>query len=566
VGSLPRPGVALAECQGVDQLLTSSSFQATRASFATAGQELSRTHGLFATLPELGYMTTAVEQELAIVRTLNAMVGIAQNSPRVSPTPLVYLQRISAVMDRLTYTLPADWASSVRSPKFQEAVLQRSSELRAAQAGSGTVKVVPMPGSTLVPFWAVELPYNFETGSLWTKKGREVSELALVSGTFLTDPSCLPPGRAASVVTDVFAAGSRAASLSGYYGRLSGRETKLGESGGLAGILEGAQKAGIAGKRAVPPLTTEAEALRLVQNYIEEARMANPKAADQLRASSPRVLELVYLPAELDGRPPVPWLGALSPMSLGDPRMLQGFAAWRCASPLSRQIDYDRARRPSEMGDVACLRCGRVRSSSSPICAECGTTATLPAPGFHSAGSVVRARGSDWIDSTWNDKPSPRPWRSTRGIRGVVVTVVGAVLLVSLWVVLAYVGGDFRSPPAPPQVVLKNDTKFPSSGEAGEVSFGFEAQHSGTLKGGFVTSNASVVVCLTTYPLFGPPGAPFQCPGNASYSSGLVQSGQVSVPVGAGMNWLTIIPSSATIQSGASWSVTWSPVLEIVPS
>jgi len=126
-----------------------------------------------------------------------------------------------------------------------------------------------------------------------------------------------------TVLTDIFATSTKG----GTYNRLSGKEQKISESGGLAGILQNATAAPIAGQSAAPPLTTRAEALKLVQLYLDGVRAANPKAAAQLRSSSPRIVDLVYIPCTIPGPTPIPWLGPLSPRSVGDPQAIQNFVA-----------------------------------------------------------------------------------------------------------------------------------------------------------------------------------------------------------------------------------------------
>jgi len=316
-----------AESDAVDQYLTGKGLAEARRLLGTAGESLSQSRSLLSAAPELGYMSPAVDQELAAVRTVGSMVTILETSVGVSPHPLVFTQRLAGLLDWLSQYTPPDWAPAFRTLRLREEVFRRAAELRAAQAGAGTVRLMAGGSGTLVPFWVVELPYTFETGVAWTKHGKLVAENLLVAATFPTDVLSLGGTGSARVLTDVFLGTRGGRSVSGYADRLRGKEQKISESGGLATFLQTVATTSIAGEQAVPPLTTEAEALRLVQSYFDAIRSTNPKVAAQLRTSSPRVLDLVYLPCVLHASPPVAWLGPLSPVSLGDAQSLMGFVS-----------------------------------------------------------------------------------------------------------------------------------------------------------------------------------------------------------------------------------------------
>jgi len=297
----------------------------TRGMLGAAGQKLSESGTQLAATPELGFMTTPVEQELAAVRTLGSMVSIVETSANIAPHPFVFLDHLCGVLDWCSRYTPGDWAPSFRSMRLWEAVFAQSAELRAAQSGRGSVRVLQAGTGVLVPFWRVELPYTFETGVLWAKRGKEVPEALLVAATFPTDLACFTGMGPARVLTDVFASGQAMPQLGQVYNRLAGKEQKISESRGLADVLQGTATASIAGQPAAPPLTTGTEALKLVQNYLGAIRAANPKVAAQLRASSPRIVEMVYVPCTVPGPVPLPWLGPLSPKSIGDEHSILGF-------------------------------------------------------------------------------------------------------------------------------------------------------------------------------------------------------------------------------------------------
>jgi hypothetical protein len=313
------------ESEAVDLYLSGRDYGEARRLLGTAGAQLSEAQSLLSATPELGYMSTAVDQELAGVRMVGSMLTISDLSAGVAPHPLAYSQRLTGVLDWLSQASPPDWAPNFKSLRLREEVFRRAAELRAAQAGAGSVRVLSTGGGSFVPFWVVELPYTFETGIAWTKRGKEVPETLLVAATFPTDVSSLSGSGSVRVLTDVFVGMRGGRSMNKYTDRLRGREQKISESGGLVAMLQNVTTSPVPGQQAVPPFTTEVEALRLVQSYVESIRSTDPKIAAQLRASSPRILDLVYLPSVPHSSPPVPWLGPLSPASLGDSQALLGF-------------------------------------------------------------------------------------------------------------------------------------------------------------------------------------------------------------------------------------------------
>lgn len=311
-----------------DRLLTPSNASSVKESVGEILRELWQARTQISGMPEIGYMVTAVEQELVAARVLFSMARVVEESPHVAPHPLAFLQRLSWTLQWLAQYTPSDWATSFASVKLHEEVMARAIELRLAQAGRGSVKTLAVgSGNLLLPFWVVELPYTFETGVLWAKRGKEVPETLLVASTFPTDTMNLEGTGTRRAVTDVFSV-ARSGSQSGQlYGRLAGKEQKITESAGLAAVLGGASPAALSGRPAVPPLTTGNEVLKLVQRYLNVVRGTDPKAAAQLRASSPRVVDLVYIPCTVPAPLAIPWLGPLSPASVGSPQSILALVA-----------------------------------------------------------------------------------------------------------------------------------------------------------------------------------------------------------------------------------------------
>jgi len=314
------------QCQAVDLWLSGGKPKESRKVIGEALAELQSSRSQLAASPEIGYMLPAVDQELSVVRMVTAMLDIAENSPTVAPDPLTYVQRLMGVLDWLVQHLPPDWAPAFRSAKLREEILRRASWAREAQAGRRGVKVVLVGSGVLIPFWVVELPYTFETGMLWAKKGKEVPETMLVAATFPTDLSCFAGMDSGRVLTDIFSLSPGPRNLDSHYNRIRGREQKISDSGNLFSVVQGASMTTISAQKAVPPFSSEPEALRLVQIYLDAIRASNPRAASQLRSVSPRISDLVYIPCSTQPGLPIPWLGPLSPTSIGDPGSLVGFS------------------------------------------------------------------------------------------------------------------------------------------------------------------------------------------------------------------------------------------------
>lgn len=315
-----------AQARAADALLTNPSGDALSESLGRAQVGLKDAAAGLASTPEIGFTHAAVDQEIAATRILASMTRIVQESAAVKPHPLAYIQRLVGQLDQLAATTPGEWAIVFRSLKLREEVLRRAADLRAAQAGSGTVRVLSVGSGVLAPFWIVELPYTFETGSLWTRQGKEAAETLLVAANFPTDRRTLTPEGTRLALTDVFMAPGNSSPPGQIFERVTGKQQKISNGRDLGMIARSVATTGVGGSPAVPALTTGTEAASLVQVYLSWVRAANPKIAAQLRASSPRVTDLVYIPAAPPPAPPLPWLGPLTPWTAGDAQAMQSLA------------------------------------------------------------------------------------------------------------------------------------------------------------------------------------------------------------------------------------------------
>lgn len=316
------------QARAADRLLGGGPPEEIRALLAQSSGGLAEARAALATQPELGFMLGAVDQEAAANRIVGSMATIVERSARVRPHPFLFLQRLQFLLDGIAGAAPAGWGGAWGSLRLREEIFQRAAALRSAQGGYGSVRTIAPAGAPLLlPCWVLELPYTFETGLLWAKRGKEVPERLLVPATFPTDPSTLVPAGAPRAITDVFRSGTSGPALGQLVGRISGREQRISDSGTLATLLASGAEQPIAGLPALPPLSTGAEAMRIAVAYVEGVRTTQPGAAARLRSSSPRVVDLVYFPATLDGPIHLPWLGGLSPASVGDLPTLRSLIA-----------------------------------------------------------------------------------------------------------------------------------------------------------------------------------------------------------------------------------------------
>ncbi len=235
------------------------------------------------------------------------------------------LQTTEVLLRTLNSPLPGGEVNTATlSAARLETLLTLAAQMRKAQSGQGAVRVLNGPGEIFVAFWVVEVPYSFSTGALWKARGVEVSETMLVASTFPLARPGQGPLDPSSVVTDVFAARGP----SSWRDRVAGRETAISGGGIVRQVVAGSASLPLPDLPCVPPLSTQDEASRLVQEYLTWSRQRDAEIDQKLKLSLPRVVDLVYLSCVpgRPGSPPVPFLGPLSPRTLGDPGALHALA------------------------------------------------------------------------------------------------------------------------------------------------------------------------------------------------------------------------------------------------
>ncbi len=270
---------------------------------------------------DLAIMNQAIDKEFSLVRATQSLVRGISADPTGSPAASMQsMQRLLALLGSLKDVPLAQWKPRFADVSHTEDILRYVEDIRNAQRGSPALKVIPGQGGALFPFWAVDIPYTFQTGALWRAQGVEVTEAMLVSATFPLDPNAFSGNDPAAVLTDVFMARERSGFFNDAMKRASGKETSISGGGPVRDAIARAQMAPAGGVKVVPPLTTGPDAAALAQNYLLRVRQVDRTIDKQLRLSSPRVSQLMFAygnPAGLKANV-MPWLGGLAPRSVGD--------------------------------------------------------------------------------------------------------------------------------------------------------------------------------------------------------------------------------------------------------
>jgi hypothetical protein len=269
---------------------------------------------------DMGVLLQAIDTEMSLARSATAIAQACRDDPKGVPAATFgRIQTLLVVLARLAETPYAQWQASFRHPRHHEVILRAVADLRRAQRGVPSIRVIAAPGSVLFPFWAVDMPYSFQTGVLWTTQGVEVTEALLVAATFPLDAHAFGAADPSTVLTDVFRARERTGFFDDALRRLSGRETSISGGGPVREAIRRAASS-TAPMAAVPPLSTREDAASLVQTYMIRARQQDRNLDKKLRLSSPRVLDLVFVPGTPAGASArlLPDLGGLSVRSVGD--------------------------------------------------------------------------------------------------------------------------------------------------------------------------------------------------------------------------------------------------------
>ena len=241
--------------------------------------------------PKTAMMLRAVDLELAQCRTLKSTADAAvSGTGKDALETLDMVNRLSSVV----YPDNPQWNRLLDRKERDFELNEYMDEVAAAKNG-GSLPICPGSGNILFPFWDVDLRYSFTTGSLFSKKAVEVSEDLLVPATFTTSAEALRNPRFG--LTDIFSAAPESSILS----KLKGEEASISGGAGIGKLADSAAMNSPSSREVVLPLSTKAEAARLVECYLDQCARSHSK----LKLSSPSVKRLIYIPCGNDGGRPV---------------------------------------------------------------------------------------------------------------------------------------------------------------------------------------------------------------------------------------------------------------------
>ena len=278
---------------------------------------------------DLAIMAQAIDKELSLVRATGSIVRSASlDTTGNAASAMSTMGRLLALLGSLRDAPYPQWRPRFADLSHSEEILRYVEDIRNAQRGSPALKIMPGQGNVLLPFWAVDIPYTFQTGALWRAQGVEVTEAMLVAATFPLDANAFSGADVSAVLTDVFTARERSGFFNDALKRASGKETSISGGGPVRDAIARAQMAPVGAVKVVPPLTTGPDAAALAQAYLLRVRQVDRTIDKQLRLSSPRVSQLVYAYGSPTGMQAnvMPWLGELAPRSVGNLSALAAIA------------------------------------------------------------------------------------------------------------------------------------------------------------------------------------------------------------------------------------------------
>jgi len=277
---------------GIDHMLNGrisdakESFQASRGSLEAAKK------GVIGNI-DLGIMYQAIDKELLLQGSLDNMLRTVEMGSAGDPlATIASFEKIVSVSSELESTR-TKWASTFKDESRIGEILDWVQMIKQAQKGMATINVLSGGGNVLYPFWLLDFPYTFKTGSLWMKKGVPVTEVMLVSAGFTTDDAILQSP--AQALTDIFGNFEG----SGVMDSITGKETTISNGESLKSLPRMISMQSAAGRRVIAPLSTKKEVTIFMEDYVASITRADSNVAKKLKLNAPQIKGLIFIPGEL---------------------------------------------------------------------------------------------------------------------------------------------------------------------------------------------------------------------------------------------------------------------------
>ena len=310
--------------QGLDLLINLRPNEALPI-FMEARLALEKAHALIIKDFEMAIMVQAIQREISIADASKFLAeAISARTSSDAAAQLLSIYNFLGLLDSIQTTTNPRWQARFRDPNHHKELVKYIKDIRLAQSGQGTLSLLPSAGNILMPFWAIEMSYTFQTGALWKTQGVQVFESILVAATFIIDDAAQNGIECRHILTDIFAGRRSEGFFEDTAKRLSGKEKSISGGSIISEAISHSSSANVTGSKIVPPLCTGDDALVIVQDYVKKVCQTDRTIQEKLRLSSPRVIGLFYSGVNLEGPRSsiMPWLGNLAPRSVGNPNII----------------------------------------------------------------------------------------------------------------------------------------------------------------------------------------------------------------------------------------------------
>lgn len=233
--------------------------------------------------PKLAMCLRAVDLEISQGKTLKDVTDMATRGTTKDPLKMLTLM---TGISSINYPSNPQWDRLLKKDERNDELYGYVQKVVSAKNGADTIPICTGGGNVLFPFWDVDLHYSFTSGTMFSKKSVVVEEDLLIPATFTIYGEALSNPRAG--ITDIFAAAPESSIMT----RVKGQEQSISGGAGIGRLTDSAAPGSPGSRTTVLPLSTKAEASRLVEMYLTQCSKTHSK----LKLSKPVVARIVYVP------------------------------------------------------------------------------------------------------------------------------------------------------------------------------------------------------------------------------------------------------------------------------